>query len=236
MSRFHPDTWPVQSQRPASNSRGAGDEQRAATCAEALPSLPLCMLPYTLSDVAHTVGVVMRTVLTIAVGLVSTLLPSLSLAHDGGGPTGWLAGIVHPLHGWDHLLVAVSIGFWAAHHRKTATWLIVFTFGISLACGFVAGHVGFKIPFVEAAIMVSVVALSVLALSRRVLPTAASALGVMLFGFCHGLDHAIGTPATAGAWTFGIGLIIMTMALQAAGWGFKSLLTRRTISSRRATQ
>lgn len=43
------------------------------------------------------------------------LSPSLAHAHAAGAAVnGWHHGFNHPLHGWDHLLVMLAVGIWAA--------------------------------------------------------------------------------------------------------------------------
>jgi len=43
------------------------------------------------------------------------LFPSLAHAHSSRvSLNGWDDGFNHPLHGWDHLLVMLAVGIWAA--------------------------------------------------------------------------------------------------------------------------
>jgi hypothetical protein len=60
---------------------------------------------------------------------LAMLSPSLAEAHSAGlDVNGWSDGFNHPLHGWDHLLVMVAVGVWAAQQRGRAGWLIPLTF------------------------------------------------------------------------------------------------------------
>src|SRR5579872_5513526 len=73
---------------------------------------------------------VMRFNLKMPFGLLF-LFPTLAHAHaHAGGMTGngWHDGFNHPLHGWDHLIVMLGVGWWAAQQRGRAVWLIPLTF------------------------------------------------------------------------------------------------------------
>ena len=95
-------------------------------------------------------------------------LPTAAFAHSAGGADGgWTAGFNHPLHGWDHLVVMIAVGLWAAQHHGRARLAIPLAFVTSMAFGGIVGSCGLTIPFIEPAILFSVIALSSLVLLRR---------------------------------------------------------------------
>jgi len=95
------------------------------------------------------------------------LAPALAQAHSAGGALdGWHDGFNHPLHGWDHLLAMLAVGFWAAQQRGRAVWLMPLTFVSSMTLGGVAGTSGINIPGVEVVILLSVIVLLVLVFRR----------------------------------------------------------------------
>jgi urease accessory protein len=48
--------------------------------------------------------------------IVSILLPSAAAAHVGQGDVGggFLAGVLHPISGLDHVVAMVAVGIWGA--------------------------------------------------------------------------------------------------------------------------
>ena len=138
-----------------------------------------------------------------------------------------LAGISHPLFGIDHVLAMLAVGLWAAQLARSgdnksdsrrALWLVPLAFVGTMTLGFAAGAAGLPLPFVEPAILASVVALGlVVALSVR-LPASACAAVVGVFALFHG--HAHGSElGTAGALQFGLGFVAATALLHLAGIG-----------------
>ncbi len=85
------------------------------------------------------------------------------------------AGFSHPLFGMDHILVMVSVGLWAAQLARAAQisgsdsaskartkplWLVPSAFVATMAAGFLLAVAGIELPFVEPAILASVIALA----------------------------------------------------------------------------
>lgn len=131
------------------------------------------------------------------------------------------AGLSHPLFGADHILVMVAVGLWAAQislqpGRKAALWLVPSAFVGAMSVGFLMALAGIHLPFVEPAILASVIALGLLVAMAVRLPVAGSAAVVAVFALFHG--HAHGAElGSAGALQFGIGFVIATAMLHAAG-------------------
>ncbi|MGZ6078568.1 MAG: HupE/UreJ family protein, partial [Myxococcaceae bacterium] len=48
---------------------------------------------------------------------------------------GFLAGLRHPISGWDHVLAMVSVGLWGAQLGPPAVWLLPVTFPLVMAFG-----------------------------------------------------------------------------------------------------
>src|SRR5580704_12450121 len=98
---------------------------------------------------------VMRNILKMLAGFF--LFPTLAHAHSAGMSVhGCNDGFNHPLHGWDHLIVMIGVGWWAAQQRGRAVWLIPLTFGGVMAAGGIVGATGITLPGVELAILLSV--------------------------------------------------------------------------------
>src|SRR5215510_16134190 len=99
----------------------------------------------------------MKRNLFITALLALTAVPAV--AHVGVGSTAsFAAGVAHPLLGIDHIVVMVAVGLWAALKGGRALWMWPATFvGVMLIGGALAmTHA--PLPYVEPAILASVVA------------------------------------------------------------------------------
>jgi urease accessory protein len=85
-----------------------------------------------------------------------------------------------------------------------------------MAVGFGLAVAGVALPFVEPAILASVIGLGLLVAAAVRLPVAASAAVVGLFALFHGHAHG-GELGSAGALSFGLGFLVATAALHGAG-------------------
>jgi urease accessory protein len=85
-----------------------------------------------------------------------------------------------------------------------------------MAIGFMLALSGIALPFVEPAILASVIALGLLVAMAARLPVAASAAVVGVFALFHGHAHG-GELGSAGALQFGIGFVIATAVLHMVG-------------------
>jgi len=132
-----------------------------------------------------------------------------------------MAGFSHPLFGIDHILVMVAVGLWAAQiaqatPNRRALWLVPAAFVCTMALGFALAVSGIDIPFVEPAILASIIALGLFVAMAVRLPVAASTAIVGVFALFHGHAHG-GELGSAGAFQFGAGFVIATALLHAAG-------------------
>lgn len=132
----------------------------------------------------------------------------------------FMAGFSHPLFGMDHILVMVAVGLWATQISQTgnrkALWIVPSAFVGTMAIGFALALSGIELPFVEPAILASVIALGLLVAIAVRLPTAVCAAIVAAFALFHGHAHG-GELGSAGALQFGIGFVIATAFLHIAG-------------------
>lgn len=144
------------------------------------------------------------------------LLPTLALAHADGAAHaqgGFLAGLLHPFTGADHLAAMLAVGVWSALAVRPV-WLAPLAFVLLLAAGALAGFGGWAVPGVEPMIAGSLLVLGLLVAQRRRLPVAAAAALTGLFAFFHGAAH--GTELGGGAAALA-GMLLGTAALHAAG-------------------
>lgn len=158
-----------------------------------------------------------KQILIAATALGTSAAPAL--AHvDPVAHGSLMAGLSHPFFGADHVLAMIAVGLWAAQIGRRALWSVPAAFVATMALGFGLAVGGVMLPFVEPAILASVVALGLLVAMAVRLDAAAAAAVVAVFALFHGHAHG-GELGTAGAWPFAAGFIIATVLLHIAGIG-----------------
>jgi urease accessory protein len=141
------------------------------------------------------------------------LLASKSPPAHGFVGSGWL----HPLTGIDHMLAMIAVGAWSAQLGKRAVLYVPAAFVGAMLFGGVLGFERFALAGIELGIAVSVVLLgSAIALERRT-PVFLAALGVGLFGMCHGYAHGYEIPSMESTWMYASGFLITTASLHLIG-------------------
>lgn len=159
---------------------------------------------------------------------------SLAIAHPGHGLVGnnleiAYAGFMHPLTGWDHLLVMLAIGVWASKLGGKARWQLPLTFLTTMTLGAVLGLAGITFSGVETAIAASVMAMGLLLAINLPIP-AMSRIGIVaIFAVFHGMAHgvelysqqnyaALGGMLIATALLHAIGLLLASRRLNLTSW------------------
>jgi urease accessory protein len=147
------------------------------------------------------------------------LIPTLAHAHPGhgvaDGAIGW--GLLHPFTGLDHILAMIAVGLWAVQLGKRALWMLPLTFVSAMSAGAVLGMNGVRLPFVEPAVLASVVGLGALVAFAARLPLGTSAAAIAVAAFFHGQAHGREIAASASGIFAVMSLIAATAALHAAG-------------------
>ncbi|MFP4462752.1 MAG: HupE/UreJ family protein [Guyparkeria sp.] len=119
-----------------------------------------------------------------------------------------MGGVLHPLLGLDHLVALVAIGIWIAFQEKAVQLTAMPLSLLALLLGTLAGLGGFPVPGVEAAIVLSVVAIGLLLAFRQRLPAWGAGLmagGFMLF---HGVAHGAEMEPGSDALGYVVGLVV----------------------------
>lgn len=169
----------------------------------------------------------MRRLLLAAAVLAVTTAPAF--AHLDPAEHGSLvAGFTHPLSGLDHILVMIAVGLWAAQIGRRALWIVPSAFVGTMAIGFALAIFGMPLPFVEPAILASIVALGLLVAVAVRIDVIAGAAIVGVFALFHGYAHG-GELGAAGALPFSAGFMIATAMLHAAGIGIGLTVGRLSV-------
>jgi urease accessory protein len=148
----------------------------------------------------------------VAVTALTLALPAA--AHPGHAPdSGFVAGLLHPVTGVDHLLALLAVGLWS---RQQHRYLLAPTFLVMMALG-AASSGGVALPALELSIAATVLLLGGLAayaprLNARMQPQMA-VLTVGACAFVHGLAH--GNELTGMA--SGAGFILASAGLMLLG-------------------
>lgn len=152
--------------------------------------------------------------------VAAALAATPALAHVGAGAgsaSGFFAGFGHPLFGADHLIAMVTVGLWAGLVGGMALWAWPLAFVCVMAAGGILGIGGIAIPFVEPAILASVVALGVLAALAVRAPVGLGAVLIGGFALFHGHAHGTEIPGSAVGVTYLAGFAVATMLLIGVG-------------------
>ncbi|MGE0061513.1 MAG: HupE/UreJ family protein [Xanthobacteraceae bacterium] len=155
-----------------------------------------------------------------AAALATLFVPGTAMAHVGAGSTAsFIAGFGHPYGGLDHIAVMIAVGLWAALKGGRALWLWPCVFvGVMLAGGLL-GMAHVPVPFVEPAILASVVVLGLLVALAADLPVWLGAAIVGVFAVFHGHAHGSEVAETVGGIEYMAGFALATASLHAVGLG-----------------
>ncbi len=157
----------------------------------------------------------------IILGVTLSLVSGLAMAHPGHGIGGGFAsGFMHPLLGWDHLLVMLAVGVWAAKLGGQARWQLPLTFLAVMTLGAILGIASISFQGIETAIAASLMAMGLLLILHLPFSRRTQLLFTALFAILHGIAH--GVELNLGSWQANasplIGMLIATALLHAIGY------------------
>ena len=167
----------------------------------------------------------MKKILSVTVLLALTADPAF--AHVSAGSTAsFAAGVAHPLTGVDHIAVMLAVGLWAALKGGRALWVWPATFVGMMLIGGALGMAHVPLPYVEPAILASVVALGILVMLAIDLPVWAGPLVIGAFAVFHGYAHGSEVAEAVSGAQYMAGFAVATGSLHAFGIGFALLMNR----------
>jgi urease accessory protein len=135
-----------------------------------------------------------------------------AMAHPGHAvESGFTAGLLHPLTGFDHLLTLLAVGLWSRQQQRgfvlPPVLLVLMALGASMAGVLPA------VSALETSIAATVLLFGVLAAFALRVPPALSVLTVGCCGFLHGLAHGRELAGMAS----GAGFLLASAAIMALG-------------------
>ncbi|MDP8568757.1 HupE/UreJ family protein [Methylophilus aquaticus] len=139
-----------------------------------------------------------------------------AFAHPGHGlESGFAAGLMHPLTGWDHLLVMVALGIWAARRPAAQGWQLPVLFVSVMALAASAAMTWLPVSLAEALVAASVVIMGVLLISPLQMPRALQISVISIAAAAHGYVHGM---EIGNQWSGLAGMVLATAMLHALGW------------------
>ena len=169
----------------------------------------------------------MRSGPTRILAILLTLVPTAAFAHTGAGYAhGFADGLVHPLGGLDHILAMVTVGVLAWQLGGRAIWLLPARFLALMVVGGVLALAGGSLPWVEVGIAASVIVFGIMITLGTKAPLALAMGIVGLFAVFHGHAHGTEMPITASGAAYGLGFVLATALLHAAGIALGYLIGR----------
>ena len=155
----------------------------------------------------------------ILLGLLWPALPAL--AHTGAlgdhVHPGFMAGLLHPFTGIDHLAAMLAVGVWSSLAVRPV-WVAPLAFVALLGAGALGGLAGVAVPGVEPMIAASLLVTGLLIATRAQWPVRAAALVAGLFAFFHGAAHGMELSGVGVAQALA-GMLIGSAALHLTGIG-----------------
>lgn len=157
---------------------------------------------------------------SVATGIsaVLMLLPMAASAHSGNDSSGFIAGFLHPIFGYDHLLAMLSVGIVSAQLGGRAIWTVPALFVTSMVVGGALGVMRVAFPFVEEGVALSVIILGLgIIFSRQQRNVLLTMLFVAFFGALHGHAHGVEMPNSASPVYYSFGFVISTSLIHLLG-------------------
>lgn len=153
-----------------------------------------------------------------SLAVAAVWLSDPAFAHIGhGGVGGFAAGFGHPFGGLDHALAMIAVGIWGAILGRPMMWALPILFPLMMVVGGVAGIADIGLPWVEAGIAMSVVALGGVIALGWAAPQAIALTLVGVFAIFHGYAHGQELPGAASPAAYAAGFVLATGLLHVAG-------------------
>lgn len=149
--------------------------------------------------------------------LLFLLFSNLAYAHNSDTVMqSFYAGFIHPVTGWDHLLIMVAVGLMAAQSLGRMRWLLPATFVAMMGIGGAVSVVFGSLTQLELFIAATILVMGVTLLFNQLLPNQLKLGLVGLFALPHGWAHGV-EIGMQGASTL-IGILVATVILHAMGY------------------
>lgn len=129
----------------------------------------------------------------------------------------FLAGLLHPILGADHLLAMLSVGIISALMGGRAVWQVPAVFVAMMLVGGLMGYAGLPMIPIEVGIALSVILLGITIGFNWSIPANYLMVGVGLFGIFHGYAHGAEVPDVANVVRYILGFMTGTIIIHLFG-------------------
>ena len=143
---------------------------------------------------------------------------------DAGAHHGFVAGLLHPFTGLDHLAAMLAVGLWSALTLNRRVWLAPLAFVSLLLVGALHGP-ALGVPAVEPMIALSLLVLGLFVAARVKAAAPVGAFLVGAFALFHGAAHGEELRGEAAL----AGMVLGTCALHALGLALGLRLRERNV-------
>lgn len=150
------------------------------------------------------------------ISIAAVFFPGISYAHQANSG-GFLAGLSHPVLGFDHLLAMLSVGILSAQIGGKSLWLVPATFVSIMLVGGILGINNVSLISVELGISLSVLVLGVSLTTDKKLAPMLAMIFVGFFAVFHGYAHGIEMPHLANPSEYALGFIVGTACIHISG-------------------
>lgn len=146
--------------------------------------------------------------------------PATALAHaQEGTAQGLLDGLMHPVLGPEHLVAMVAVGLWGAQLGQPLLVALPIAFPMMMTVGALLAVAGAPLPGAAIGVAVSAVVLGGIVCAGWRAPVWAAVALVGVFAIFHGHSHGMSLPQARDPLAFGVGFVVATGLLHAAGIG-----------------
>lgn len=153
---------------------------------------------------------------SIVWGIAASLVSGAAWAHPGHGLTaGFAAGFLHPLTGWDHLLVMLSLGIWAARRPQGQGWQLPVLFVVAMTAAALMAMSWMSVSLAELLVAASLMVMGGLLMTEVSLSRGVQLAGVTVIAAAHGYLHGL---ELGSQWTALLGMVLATAVLHGLGW------------------
>ena len=161
--------------------------------------------------------------------LLGVLTPVAALAHPGHAEVGagFMAGLLHPLTGLDHVMMILAVSIWAAQLQPAGRAVVAVSLGVFVAIGALAPVAPPAGPALECAIALTVIGAGILLAAGRRWPLWITAAVAALFALVHGFAHGAEDPANSALYV--PGLVVATSGLALAASFLAAQLQARSV-------
>ncbi len=151
------------------------------------------------------------------IALITFFVAQSVMAHPGhDAASGWVAGLVHPLTGIDHLIALACLGALLADAPPRLRGVGVFALIASLSVGAALGLTGVALPAVEWGIALSVLVAGVMLLRSGSARPLLLVGGTVVFALFHGYAHGMEAKGEAACFVAGFllsSLVVILMSM-----------------------